>query len=88
MTPTVKCALNHLLDEPHQQVYGQPVRSPVLAALAALSLAEVLALYGLFWYATTMYRRGNCSPGNDLCGLEQIGPGFLFTGTALPWGLA
>jgi hypothetical protein len=68
-------------------VYGQPGRSPVLAALAALSLAELLTLYGLFCYAP-MYRRGNCSPGNDLCGLEQIGPGLLFTGTVLPRGLA
>ena len=86
-TPTVKCALDHLLNELHQQVYGQPVRSPVLAALAALSLARLLVLYGLFWYAP-VYHRSHCSPGNDLCGLEQVGPGLLFTGTTLPWGLA
>ena len=69
--------------EPQQQE-----RSSGLAALATLSLAGWLARYGLPWYAWTPLYRSTCSPGNDMCGFEFVGPGFLFTGTGAFLGVA
>jgi hypothetical protein len=66
----------------------QQKRSPVLAALAALSLAGWFALYGLLWYAWSPVYRNSCSPGNDLCGLELLAPAYLFTGTGALLGFA
>jgi hypothetical protein len=58
-------------------VEQQRTRSPVLATLAALSLAGWLALYGLFWYLVV-------SPvsycGDGLC-FDLLGPVFLAVGT-------
>ena len=66
----------------------QQERSSGLAALAALSLVGWFALYGLLWYAWSPMYRSTCSPGNDMCGFEFVGPGFLFTGTGAFLGVA
>jgi hypothetical protein len=66
----------------------QQERSSGLAALAALSLAGWFVLYGLLWYAWTPMYRSTCSPGDDMCGLEFVGPGLLFTGTGALLGFA
>lgn len=63
-------------------------RSPVVAMLAALSLAGWLALYGLLWYAWSPLFRSTCRPGDDMCGFGFVGPGFLFTGTGAFLGFA
>jgi len=69
-------------------VEQQQKRSLGLAALAALSLAGWLALYGLLWYSWTPMYRSTCSPGDDLCGLELLAPAYLFTGTGALIGFA
>jgi hypothetical protein len=61
-------------------------RSLGLATLAALSLVGWLALYGLVLYAPVY--RSRCGPGDDLCGLQLLGPAYLFTGTGALLGLA
>jgi hypothetical protein len=65
-------------------VEQQQTRSPVLATLAALSLAGWLALYGLDWYSVV-------SPvsycGDGLC-FDLLGPVFLSLGTGAFLGFA
>jgi len=65
-------------------VEQQQTRSPVLATLAALSLAGWLALYGLDWYSVV-------SPvsycGDGLC-FDLLGPVFLSVGTGALLGFA
>jgi hypothetical protein len=60
----------------------QQKRSLGLAALAALSLAGWLALYGLFWYIP----QDDC--GEALCGLGLVAYAYLFTGTGAFLGFA
>jgi hypothetical protein len=62
-----------------QQQQQQQARSPVLATLAALSLACQLAIYGLLAF----YR---CS--GEMCGLALLGPYYLFFGTSVLLGIA
>jgi hypothetical protein len=59
-----------------------------LAALAALSVAGWLGLNGLLFAFALMYRSTSCSPGNDLCGFELIGPGYLLVGMGALTGVA
>jgi hypothetical protein len=59
------------------QAAEQQERSPGLAALAALSLAGWLALYGLDWYA----RAYPVSCGGDGLCFDLLGPAYLFVGT-------
>ena len=67
------------------QAAVQQERSPGLAALAALSLAGWLALYGLFWYVPVYVSR--CGP-DALCGLGLLGYAYLFIGTGTLIGFA
>jgi hypothetical protein len=60
-------------------------RSLGLAALAALSLAGWLALYGLFWYIPVYV--SSCGP-EALCGLGLLGYAYLFIGTGALIGVA
>jgi hypothetical protein len=66
------------------QAAAQQERSPGLAALAALSLAGWLALYGLDWYSVV-------SPvsycGDGLC-FDLLGPAYLSVGTGALLGFA
>jgi hypothetical protein len=66
------------------QAAVQQERSPGLAALAALSLAGWLALYGLDWYARA-YPVTYC--GDGLC-FDLLGPAYLFVGTGTLIGFA
>ena len=65
-------------------VEQQQTRSPVLATLAALSLAGWLALYGLDWYSVVSPVR-YC--GDGLC-FDLLGPVFLAVGTGALLGFA
>src|SRR5689334_17406778 len=66
----------------------QQKRSLGLTAIAALSLAGWFALYGLLWYVQTPMFRSTCGPGDDLCGLELLGPAYLFAATGALIGFA
>jgi hypothetical protein len=62
----------------------QQTRSPVLATLAALSLAGWLALYGVDWYRAVSPVR-YC--GDGLC-FDLVGPDLLSVGTGALLGFA
>jgi len=62
----------------------QQQRSPVIATLAALSLAGWLAMYGLDWYA----RVYPISCGGDGLCMDLLGPAYLFVGTGALIGFA
>jgi hypothetical protein len=66
------------------QAAEQQERSPGLAALAALSLAGWLALYGLFWYLAVS-PASYC--GDGLC-FDLLGPVYFAVGTGAFLGFA
>jgi hypothetical protein len=66
------------------QAAAQQERSPGIAALAALSLAGWLALYGLFWY-NAVSPASYC--GDGLC-FDLLGPIYVAVGTGAFLGFA